>query len=63
MAFKKKEEQEWYSINEIAKLFRVSRNFVVTQIKDGKLKACHMGDVYRINKEWIDTWVNNSMIS
>lgn len=63
MAFKKKEEQEWYSINEIAKLFRVSRNFVVTQIKDGKLKACHMGDVYRINKEWIDAWVNNSMVS
>lgn len=61
MAFRKKEEKEWYSINEIAKLFGLSRNFIVNQIKNGKLKACHMGDIYRINKEWLDQWVTDSV--
>lgn len=56
MAFHKKVEKEWFTVDEVAKMFRYSRSFVITQINEGKLKAFHPNKIYRIHKDWIDEW-------
>lgn len=61
MAFHKKIEQEWFSIDDLCKKYGVSRTLIISQIKSGKLKAMHPGKTYRIHKEWLEEWEKNNM--
>jgi len=41
-------EEKYYSVSEIAKKYAVSNTAVTKWIREGKLKAVRLGNVYRI---------------
>ena len=48
---------EFYTVQEVAKILKVSEKTVYRLIKDGKLKAVKIGQ-WRIKKEDLDKLVN-----
>lgn len=61
MAFHKKQEKEWLSVNDIVEKTNWSRDYIINQIKSGKLKAFRPERVYRIKSEWYEEWIRGGM--
>lgn len=64
MAFHKKEikeEKEWYTVDELCKKYQLSRSFIMSQIREERLKAFHPGKSYRIHKDWVAEWEKENM--
>lgn len=54
MAFHKK--KEWLTVDDIATEMGVSRSYVISNIKNGHLKAFHPERIYRIRRDWYEAW-------
>ncbi|OGH18343.1 MAG: hypothetical protein A3F31_00520 [Candidatus Levybacteria bacterium RIFCSPHIGHO2_12_FULL_38_12] len=52
-------EEQYYSIEEVAKMLKVAYLTVYRWIRSGKLTAYKAGKQYRIKKEDLDNFLNN----
>lgn len=52
-------ENQYYSINEVAKMLKVAYLTVYRWIQDGKLSSVKAGKQYRINKANLDGFLNS----
>jgi len=54
-------EDEFYTIDEVAKKLKVHRQTVMARIESGELLACRFGTlIVRIKKEDFEAYVSNS---
>lgn len=54
-------EDEFYTIDEVAKKLKMHRQTVMARIESGELLACRFGTlIVRIRKEDFEAYVNNS---
>jgi excisionase family DNA binding protein len=54
-------EDEFYTIDEVAKKLKVHRQTVMARIESGELLSCRFGTlIVRIKKEDFESYVNNS---
>ena len=51
-----------FSTSEVSKMWGVPRHNITAIVKNGKLKARRIGGRYRINKEDVDAYYNNSIV-
>ncbi len=54
------ENNEFYTVEQVADLLKVHWQTVLNYIKSGKLKAVKLGKGYRISKEAIDDFIKNN---
>jgi excisionase family DNA binding protein len=54
---RRKVEKQWFTVDEVAAEFGVSRGFIISQINEGQLKAFHPKKIYKINKFEKEAWV------
>ena len=52
-------EEKYYTIEEVAKMFKVVYLTVYRWIQDGKLKAYKAGKQYRINRTDLDRYITS----
>lgn len=52
-------EEQYYSIEEVAKMLKVAYLTVYRWVQSGKLKAYKAGKQYRIKKEDLDMFIDN----
>ena len=50
---------ELLSSTDVSKILKVSRQYVFTEIKSGKLKAYKIGNRYRIDKKDVEEYLKN----
>ena len=50
---------EFYTVQEIAEMLKVSEMTVIRWIKSNKLKASKLGGQFRIKKQDLEDFVNN----
>lgn len=49
--------EQYYTINEVAEMLKISRRTVEQYIRCGKIKAIVLGRVYRISESEVGRWV------
>jgi excisionase family DNA binding protein len=52
------EEETYHTLEEIAKVFRVSRNTLKKDIDSGELSALQIGKQYRISESSLQEYIN-----
>lgn len=52
-------EEQFYTLQEVAKLLKVSYMTVLRWVKSGKLKASKVGKQYRVKKEVFETFTES----
>ncbi|MFH1286956.1 MAG: helix-turn-helix domain-containing protein [Candidatus Magasanikbacteria bacterium] len=58
----KKEEQEFYLVEEVAEKLRVSKMTIYRYIDAGRLKAHKLGKEFRISKEDFDNFLKKTKV-
>lgn len=49
---------ELLTVNEAAAILKITRQGVCKQIKNGKIRAARIGKQYRIEKAWLEEYIN-----
>ena len=56
------ENNEFYTVEQVAGLLQLHWQTVLNYIKSGKLKALKLGKGYRISKEVLNAFIKNNQI-
>jgi excisionase family DNA binding protein len=56
------EEQEEYTVQEVAKRLRLNRYTVIQRINARQLRARKEGKEYRIRKDWLEEYIRSTEI-
>lgn len=55
--------EDVFSVEEVAKILRVSRRYIIKLIREGKFGAMKIGKEYRVPKSVVDSYFNQASIA